>query len=538
MLRKGATLMCAAVGLLGTLGTSVATADTVEPLNQYVVSGQVNTDALARAGFDLREASVTGQKGKFFIVARPSRGRGAGEGRRDRDGAVRVARTMAAPTLPLAQPTHGYDVFRPWSLTPAPCPGTCSTPLVNLKTYYHQLARDNPDVVKEMVIGQSVLGQDIMAYKVTKDAKRKRDGGRPAVLYNSTQHAREWIADGDRAARSSPTSWSTRTRGAARGSRSSCPRTSCGSCPSSTSTATTTRSSTRARGCGARTCATSTAAASARTPTASTRTATGRRTGTSTSRARPPTPSNETYHGTGPASEPEVQAMRGLERRIGFKFQIDYHSFAQLILYPEGWQVETLASDAPLMAAIAGDDDNPAVARLRPGRLGGALHHQRRRHRRLPARLRHAGVHRRARRRHRPGRGRHRRRAGLVQPGRLRVPGLRGRHPGRVPEEPRVLARPRALGEGPGQPGLAPLQQGAGVRADDVPDLVRRSADRRGQREEGARRGARLLAGQRRRASTRPRRASTRAASAATTTRAPTTTTCAAWSTAPSRATP
>ena len=62
--------------------------------------------------------------------------------------------------------------------------------------------------------------------------------------------------------------------------------------------------------------------------------------------------------------------MRGLERRIGFKFQIDYHSFAQLILYPEGWQVETLASDAPLMAALAGDDDTPGGRGLRPRRVG------------------------------------------------------------------------------------------------------------------------------------------------------------------------
>ena len=28
-------------------------------------------------------------------------------------------------------------------------------------------------------------------------------------------------------------------------------------------------------------------------------------------------------------------------KRIKAKFQIDYHSFAKLILYPEGWQVET-----------------------------------------------------------------------------------------------------------------------------------------------------------------------------------------------------
>ena len=77
-------------------------------------------------------------------------------------------------------------------------------------------------------------------------------------------------------------------------------------------------------------------------------------------------PSNETYHGASPGSEPEVQAMRGLEKRIKFKFSIDYHSFAQLILYPEGWQVETQASDWPLMTALSGDDDKPAVAGFDP----------------------------------------------------------------------------------------------------------------------------------------------------------------------------
>ena len=39
-----------------------------------------------------------------------------------------------------------------------------------------------------------MLGQPIVAYKVTADAKRTRDGARPAVLYNAVQHAREWIA--------------------------------------------------------------------------------------------------------------------------------------------------------------------------------------------------------------------------------------------------------------------------------------------------------------------------------------------------------
>src|SRR6185436_12199170 len=67
-----------------------------------------------------------------------------------------------------------------------------------------------------------------------------------------------------------------------------------------------------------------------------------------------------------PGSEPEVKALRALIKRIRPTFQIDYHSFAQLILYPEGWQVETPSTDAPLMASLAGDDDKPAVAGFDP----------------------------------------------------------------------------------------------------------------------------------------------------------------------------
>jgi Zinc carboxypeptidase len=173
----------------------------VQPLRQYVVSGKVNTDELARAGFDLQEASVTGRKGRFYIVATPSKAAAIARkgatvrplrgGKRAGARARTAAVTTAAPLPPL---THGYDVFRPWSLKPAPCPTTCATPLKPLKAIYRDLARANPDVVKREVIGRSVLGQPIVAYKVTADAKRTRDGARPAVLYNAVQHAREWIA--------------------------------------------------------------------------------------------------------------------------------------------------------------------------------------------------------------------------------------------------------------------------------------------------------------------------------------------------------
>ena len=39
----------------------------------------------------------------------------------------------------------------------------------------------------------SVNGMPILALKVTKDARTTPDGQRPAVLYSSNQHAREWI---------------------------------------------------------------------------------------------------------------------------------------------------------------------------------------------------------------------------------------------------------------------------------------------------------------------------------------------------------
>ena len=73
-------------------------------------------------------------------------------------------------------------------------------------------------------------------------------------------------------------------------------------------------------------------------------------------------------------------------RRVGFEFQINYHSAAELLLYGTGWQVATPTPDDLLYEAIAGDDANPAIAGLRPRHLRRALHHQRRDHRARPQR--------------------------------------------------------------------------------------------------------------------------------------------------------
>ena len=332
----------------------------------------MNTDELARAGFDLQEASVTGRKGRFYIVATPSKAAAIARkgatvrplrgGKRARARARTAAVTTAAP---LPAPTHGYDVFRPWSLKPAPCPTTCATPLKPLKAIYRDLARANPDVVKREVIGRSVLGQPIVAYKVTADAKRTRDGARPAVLYNAVQHAREWIA-AETERRLFEYVLANKDQRDGPGIRRLLSQRELWFVPivnpdgyDYTFTAPGNRlwrKNLRDNDGDGQITEQDGVDPNRNWPTKwnyDLEGASGDRT-------------NETYHGSGPGSEPEVQALRRLERRIRPRFQIDFHSFAQLILYPEGWQVQTPATDAPLLAALAGTDDDPAVPGFDP----------------------------------------------------------------------------------------------------------------------------------------------------------------------------
>lgn len=82
-----------------------------------------------------------------------------------------AARTLAA----------GDGVFRPYS-------GKGGLQEEILRT-----AQENPGLTKVVSIGKTVQGKDILALKVTKNAKKTRDGGKPSTLFMSNQHAREWI---------------------------------------------------------------------------------------------------------------------------------------------------------------------------------------------------------------------------------------------------------------------------------------------------------------------------------------------------------
>jgi hypothetical protein len=357
-MKKAAAVLLAIASLIACAALA-STANAASPLSQYLVTG-VNPKVLADGGFDRREASVPGRPGAYIVVATPSQAnslRGRGATVKPLNGVSRARTAPRARGRALANPTHGYDVFRPWSLQPAACPSTCSTPLVPLKTWYHNLAVQYPRLVKETVIGRTNQGQPIMAYKVTKDARKIRDGRRAAVLYDSTQHAREWIAT---EVERRLFAWFIANRNNREVKRILQTRelwfvpvaNPDGYDYTFTSAANRLwRKNLRDND------------------------ADGQITdgdGVDTNRNFPykwnwdlegasDDPADETFHGSGPGSEPEVKALRALEARIRPRFQLDYHSFAKLILWPEGWQVETPSTDTPIFRALAGDSDHPAV---------------------------------------------------------------------------------------------------------------------------------------------------------------------------------
>ena len=188
------------------------------------------------------------------------------------------------------QAADGHEVFKKYSGKNG------------IKAEYEQAAADNPAIAKTVTIGKTVNGQDIIAMKISKDARKVKDGKKPSVLYAGAQHAREWITP----------EMNRRLMHHVIDNYGSDPkitsaawtRTSCGSSRWPTRTATTSPSS-PTTGCGARTCATTTTTARSLPVTASTSTATTRPSGATTTKDRRPTP----------AARPTADRRRAPSRR-------------------------------------------------------------------------------------------------------------------------------------------------------------------------------------------------------------------------------
>ena len=212
------------------------------------------------------------------------------------------------------------------------------------------------------MIGSTVQGQDIVALKVTKNARTVRDGSRPSVLYSSAQHAREWITPemNRRLLHYYLDQYPTDEK-----IRRIVDRTELWFVPVANPDGydyTFTEGNRLWRknlrdndGDGVIT------GLDGVDPNRNFPTKWGYdNEGSSAS------PGSQTYRGTAPASEPETRALDGLMRRVGFEFQINYHSAAELLLYGVGWQVATPTPDDLLYETLVGDDANPAVAGYDP----------------------------------------------------------------------------------------------------------------------------------------------------------------------------
>ena len=345
-------------------------------LNSYKAKarGATQLQELKRQGFDITEGQL---RGGIEIVATKrqiTKLRQAGVTAK----LIRNRRGRTAQRVAAAQAAGGWQVWRPYARTDVELSGASGNPTMNIKTQLERLAARHRDIAKLVTIGRTVNRVPIYAMKVTKDARKRRDGSRPAVLYSSVQHAREWLA-GETGRRTLRLFLDNYGRGGtARGTDGQ---------PVEGVRSSEITKLVKSRelwfilvanpdgydftfdppnrlwrknlhdndGDGEITAADG-VDLNRNFPTRWNYDDEG----SNTER------SSETYRGTAPASEPETRAFTRLMDRVHFTSNKNDHTFGRLLLWPPGWQVDTRYADEPIMTALAGDDDNPAIPGFDP----------------------------------------------------------------------------------------------------------------------------------------------------------------------------
>ena len=64
-------------------------------------------------------------------------------------------------------------------------------------------------------------------------------------------------------------------------------------------------------------------------------------------------PGSDTYHGSGPFSEPCTAAIKQLAEREKFRATVSFHSYSELVLYPFGYAYDAITKDDKLLAELA-----------------------------------------------------------------------------------------------------------------------------------------------------------------------------------------
>ena len=348
-MKRWVFLVCALLVALTFSGTALAKSK--HGLQLYTATVDAATaERLAREGHDIAAARAGFAGVEVDLVLAPGeRAKLAREGvqlrlKKDKQGRSQTERAAA-------QSENGFSVYRSFDE-----PG-------GIRDELYALARENPQLVKLEVLGETAQGREYIALKLTQGARGQADGRHPAVLYVSTFHAREWISTevNRRLLHWYVDQWRANNKEI--------------------------RDLLKA---------TELWFVVVHNPDGyeytfdverlwrkNLRDNDGNGTidtndGVDPNRNYPEhwnydeegsssQFSSETYRGVAAASEPETQALMGLMNRVPFRFAISWHSTGQLLLYTQGWQVQTPSADDPIYVALTGTDDNPAIEGFDPG---------------------------------------------------------------------------------------------------------------------------------------------------------------------------
>jgi Zinc carboxypeptidase len=254
----------------------------------------------------------------------------------------RTARQEAA-----FQRSAGFNVWRDYD----------SADGMRAETY--RMANENRDIAEVVRIGRTVQGREIVALRLTKGARGVKDGKRDAVLYSSAQHAREWISP--EINRRLASWYIERYRAGDKSIKRLLKSTELWFVLVANPDGYQYTFSSPAVRLWRKTLRDNNGNGTIEVGDGVDPNRNFEKHWNYDSEGSSGIPSSDTYRGPGPASEPETQAMQGLLDRIGFVFQVNYHSAGRWLLYPEGWQIGTPTQDDPIYFALSGNLDNPAI---------------------------------------------------------------------------------------------------------------------------------------------------------------------------------
>ncbi|MDQ5814716.1 MAG: zinc carboxypeptidase [Actinomycetota bacterium] len=329
--------------------------NSLDVYSTVVNAGQLGQ--LSEQGFDITGQRTTREGTKVdLILTRQQRAELQQRGIDTKLTRVKGGKTVKQ--FAAAQAANGFEVWRSYDE-----PG-------GFRDQMYAAARQNPQIAKLVTLGTTIQGREILALKLTQGARGQADGSRPAVLYSSTQHAREWIAaeHNRRLMNHFINGWRADNKDIKNLLKSTELWFVLVANPDGYQYTFDVERLWRKNlrdndGDGEITIVD----------------------GVDPNRNYPnhfkydeegssSIMSSQTYRGPSPVSEAETQAMKGLLDRIGFEFQVNYHSAGEWLLYAEGWQVSTPTADDPIYYALSGNLDTPAIPGYHPGLSSDVLY--------------------------------------------------------------------------------------------------------------------------------------------------------------------